>query len=257
MSLHRQDLCKLCCCYYVDYIGLAYVKVCILNYMSVRVHFFQNNEYYHVYNRGNSKQIIFLDEQDYKVFQQYLYTMNMERRITSREVGEASYSYTRDKELVSIGAYCLMPNHFHILLIQKEENGISKFLQKLSTAYVMYFNKKYKRTGSLFEGKFKSKHVTDDAYLKYLYSYIHLNPLKLVNSNWKSDINFGKLIKNNDLKYSVEYPYSSIGYYLFKNLEENKILNISNFPNYFQTKEKFLKEVILWIKLSDYLGRFT
>lgn len=221
--------------------------------MTKRIYPFVNDEYYHVYNRGNSKQIIFIDEQDYKVFQQFLYLMNMEQRITSREVGDASYSYVRDKELVHIGAYCIMPNHFHILLTQKEDNGVSKFLQKLSTAYVMYFNQKYKRTGGLFEGRFKSKHVSDDIYLKYLYSYIHLNPLKIINYNWKNDFKLDKSIKNKDLKFVMAYQYSSIGFYLDKDLEENKILDNSSFPNYFPTKEKFLKEIVSWIKLGDYL----
>lgn len=230
-----------------------YVNRCILINMTTRTHLLVNDEYYHVYNRGNSKQIIFIDEQDYKVFQQFLYLMNMEQRITSREVGDASYSYVRDKELVHIGAYCIMPNHFHILLTQKEDNGVSKFMLKLSTAYAMYFNQKYKRTGSLYEGAFKSKHVNDDTYLKYLYSYIHLNPLKLVNSKWKDDIKLGKSIKSNDLKYVTEYQYSSIGYYLKKDLIENMILNLSDFPNYFPTNERFLKEIISWIRLKDYL----
>lgn len=221
--------------------------------MSNRKHFFVEGEYYHVYNRGNSKQIIFLDEQDYKVFKFYLYIMNMEKRITSREVGTASYSYVRDSVLVDIGAYCLMSNHFHILLTQKSENGISKFIQKLSTAYAMYFNQKYKHTGSLFEGKFKSKYIDNDIYLKYIYSYIHLNPLKLVNPNWKNDFKMGKSIQNNHLQFVLGYLYSSIGYYVGKDLLENKILETSNFPVYFLTKEKFLKEITSWIRSGDYL----
>lgn len=86
--------------------------------MANRPHSLLENEYYHIYNRGNSKQVIFLDQQDYLLFQHLLYLMNMEKRITSREIGEATYSYPRGEPLVSIGAYCLMPNHFHILVKQ-------------------------------------------------------------------------------------------------------------------------------------------
>ncbi len=79
-----------------------------------------------------------------------------------------------------------MPNHFHILFKQEKEQGITTFMQKLSTAYVMYYNKKYKRSGGLFEGKFKSKYAGEDRYLKYLFSYIHLNPLKILDKIGKN-----------------------------------------------------------------------
>ncbi len=77
-------------------------------------------------------------------------------------------SLPRGNQLVSIGAYCLMSNHLHLLLREEEESGISLFMQKVSTAYTMYFNRKYKRTGSLFAGRFKAQHAGNDNYLKYL-----------------------------------------------------------------------------------------
>ena len=80
-----------------------------------------------------------------------------------------------------------MPNHFHILVKEKIENGISKFMGKLTTGYSMYFNKRYDRTGSLFQGVFKSVHADSDEYLKYLFAYIHLNPIKLINPEWKEN----------------------------------------------------------------------
>src|SRR3989338_5483185 len=78
-----------------------------------------------------------------------------------------------------------MPNHFHLLLKEIEMGGISQFMGKLSTAYSMYFNKKYERTGSLFEGRFKSSRIANDNYLHYLFAYIHLNPIKLIEPMWK------------------------------------------------------------------------
>ena len=213
--------------------------------MANRNHVLVTGEYYHIYNRGNSKQDIFLDTQDYVVFQQFLYLMNMEKRIIIREVGQSAYSYKREEPLVSIGTYCCMPNHIHILLKQEKENGITKFMQKLSTAYVMYFNKKYRRTGGLFEGTFKSKWVGGDAYLKYLYSYIHLNPAKLQNSSWKEDLKIGKKI---DSSYVLSYSFSSILDYLDVIRNENTILNKSAFPSYFSIREDFLKEMMSWFK---------
>ena len=215
--------------------------------MANRNHTLVTGEYYHIYNRGNSKQNIFLDTQDYVIFQQFLYLMNMEKRITSREVGQSAYSYERDETLVSIGAYCLMPNHIHILLKQEQENGTSKFMQKLSTAYAMYFNKKYTRTGGLFEGAFKSKWVNEDIYLKYLYSYIHLNPTKLQNPSWKEDIKIGKKI---DTKYILKYTFSSVLDYIGVLRNENIILNKDAFPVYFSKKDYFLKDTMSWFKLD-------
>jgi len=133
--------------------------------------------------------------------------------------------------LVDIGAYCLMPNHFHILLKEKTENGISKFMKKLSTGYSMYFNKRYERTGRLFEGTFKSVHADSDEYLKYLFAYIHLNPIKLINPVWKEE----------GIRNSVEaklflsgYSFSSYLDYTMKarnngKRPESKILNRKRF----------------------------
>ena len=149
--------------------------------MSTRSTIFAEGEYYHIYNRGNSKQTIFHDAQDYEHFINLLSVLNTESRMRLKR---ASNQSLKEDGVISIGAYCLMPNHFHILITQKKEYGISTFMQKVSTAYVMYYNKKYKRTGGLFEGKFKSKYVEGDTYMKYLFSYIHLNPLKILDKNW-------------------------------------------------------------------------
>jgi putative transposase len=81
--------------------------------------------------------------------------------------------------LVVVIAYCLMPNHFHLVLYEKVENGISTFMQKLGTAYTMYFNKKYERSGGLFTKPFRSRHVDDESYLKQVTEYIHMNPVEL------------------------------------------------------------------------------
>ena len=106
------------------------------------------DEYYHVYNRGVEKRTIFIDDVDHKRFMALLYLCNSQKNVhvqTLREEKQEVYSVDRGHTLVSIGAYCLMPNHFHVLCKEKEEGGISKFMGKLCTAYAMYFNKRYKR----------------------------------------------------------------------------------------------------------------
>ena len=169
---------------------------------------FAAGEYYHLYNRGNSKQQIFHDEEDHKRFIHLLFACNQAGNFKSDDLtsSQGLLSIHIKNPIVSIGAYCLMSNHFHLLIIGKEDSSISKFMQKLITAYVMYYNKKYKRTGSLFEGRFKSEHLNSDKYLKYIYSYIHLNPLKLVDKNWKTN---GLISKNESWTFLNKYYYSS------------------------------------------------
>ncbi len=201
-------------------------------------------EYYHVYNRGNSKQVIFHDEQDHRYFMNLLIVMNNEKRTKARNfTKDSTIDQKAEQKMVSIGAYCLMPNHFHILFKQEKEHGITMFMQKLSTGYVMYYNKKYKRSGGLFEGKFKSKYAGEDRYLKYLFSYIHLNPLKLLDQNWKRS-------GLNKIKYDflMNYKYSSYNEY-YKN--EYEYINKEAFPGYFPDRVSFVKEITSWISLGE------
>jgi len=217
--------------------------------MTNRNHVLTTGEYYHIYNRGNSKQNIFLDTQDYIIFQQLLYLMNMERRIALRDVTGSVYSYERTTPLVSIGAYCLMPNHVHILVKQIGNGGISKYTQKLFTAYAMYFNKKYIRSGGLFEGVFKSKHVTNDLYLQYLFAYIHLNPIKIHNVSWKEDIKRGKKVNPN---HALLYPFSSILDYLDQERIESRILKKSDFPFSFKDSKEMMRNILSWFRHPNF-----
>ena len=220
--------------------------------MSMRKVSFVKDEYYHIYNRGNSKQKIFHDTEDYLRIVNLFYLCNSENNfkffILNRGRSNDPYLFERGKQLVSVGAYCIMPNHFHILITEKQEGGISKFMQKLTTAYVMYYNKKYKRTGSLFEGKFKSGYIDNDRYLKYLFSYIHLNPIKLLQTDWKE-----KGIKNKKqaLEYLNKYKYSSFFDYLNINRKQNNILNKESFPNYFENQKIFEEEIFEWLGYRD------
>ncbi len=203
-------------------------------------------EFYHIYNRGNSKQKIFHDQQDYDRFLFLLFICNSGHRFNVFNLirDGSSYDAERGKNLVNIGVYCIMQNHFHILITETVEGGISRFMQKLSTAYVMYYNQKYKRTGSLFEGKFKAEHAVNDRYLKYLFSYIHLNPIKLLEPKWKE---LGIKSKGKAVNYLKSYRYSSFEDYLAEDRAEAVILNKESFPGYFPTVKTFINEIFDWI----------
>lgn len=212
------------------------------------------DEYYHIYNRGTDKRVIFKDIHDYDRFLALLYVCNNKKPVDiNRHFQEGRafhelFSLNDVDNLVYVGAYCLMPNHFHILIREKEEGGITKFMGKLSTAYSMYFNKKNSRTGALFEGRFKARHVDTDEYLKYLFAYIHLNPVKMIDSEWKNnDINDREKTK----EYLEQYKYSSYQEYLGTTRKENKIIKKDIFPEYFvkpQDFESFIKD---WLSFKD------
>ena len=147
---------------------------------------FANGQYYHIYNRGVDKREVFLDEADFHRFIISMILLNDERdglmeqwRNIKKENTEMQFSDFRRlnlrKPLVEFVVYCLNPNHYHFALRQLEENGIKKFMQRLGTAYAMYFNKKYKRSGALFQGTFKAIHVDSNDYLLYLSAYINKN----------------------------------------------------------------------------------
>lgn len=213
--------------------------------MSLRKTNFVSGEYYHVYNRGTNKQEIFHDGADFHRFLKLLYTANSEKNLVIRDFSKEIYQLKRGERLVSLGAYCLMPNHFHILITQTEKGDIAKFMHKLCTAYSMYYNNKYQRTGKLFEGKFKSEYADNDRYLKYLFSYIHLNPLKIKDPDWKNK-GAGKWAKD----FLDTYKFSSYADYLGKEREDKVILDRSDFPDYFPTQNSFQREMADWINLA-------
>jgi len=139
------------------------------------------NGYYHVYNRGVEKREIFLDEQDYKVFlhflKQYLSPPSPKDLLLAGLHPDGEHPPQTIHDQVHLLAYCLMPNHFHFLLKQITIDGMTKLLRRVCTNYVMFFNKKYKRVGTLFQGIYKAVSVETDEYLLHLSRYIHLNPV--------------------------------------------------------------------------------
>lgn len=220
--------------------------------MSTRKITFAEGEYYHIYNRGNDKRTIFHDKKDYQYFLWLLYLANQHQKAPlsrlTRTKGYIPFEEERSTQIVSIGAYVLMPNHFHILITEKQKEGISKFMQKVTTGYVMYYNNRYKRSGGLFEGKFKAQHANSDRYLKYLFSYIHLNPVKLIDATWKE-----KGIKHlkKTLEFLKGYQYSSFNDYQNEARPQQVILHKKDFPNYFSIKKDFYKEIVSWLRYKN------
>lgn len=144
------------------------------------------NGYYHIYNRGVEKRQIFLDEQDCKVFLRYvkLYLSPVEElteqsRLEMRIQRFIPLNLSKEIDLL---AFTLMPNHIHLQVKQHTIDGIIKFTRRLFTSYVMYFNTKYKRVGSLFQNRYKAALIDKDIYLLHLSRYIHLNPIRITNS---------------------------------------------------------------------------
>lgn len=210
---------------------------------------FEENEIYHIYNRGVEKRNVFLNNRDYLRFVNNLFEFNDQNHVLN------SFYYTKSvqpievqpryfnkskKSLVEVLVFTLMPNHFHLILKQKTENGIIKFMQKLGTGYTMYFNKKYNRVGSLFQGRFKAVLVSKDSHFIHLPFYIHSNPLDLNKSNEFSTI-------MSSIKFLENYRWSSFKDYIGEN----------NFPiitsretilEFFGGEKEYKKATIEWLE---------
>ena len=137
---------------------------------------FKKDSYYHVVNYGVDKRTIFEDEEDFRTFLYYLKVYLLPKNVIEKmqNLPKRMLSKSRNGE-VELIAYSLMPNHFHMLLIEKEIGGISLFMKQLSNAYTKYFNERHNRSGSLFEGPFKAAEIKPDD-LTQVVRYIHLSP---------------------------------------------------------------------------------
>ena len=219
--------------------------------MSTRKFTFALGEFYHLYNRGVDKRTIYLNPDDHKRFVELLFLVNSSKSLDFRTVREevvSVFDFDCGEPLVAIGAYCLMPNHFHILATPLVEHGLTTFMNKLGTSYSMFFNKKYKRTGALFQGKFKAEHANTDEYLKYLYAYIHLNPVKLIDKDWKEQ---GSKDAAKSFNFAASFQYSSLSDYLGQKRDETKILDPKPFPEYFLTPPDIKNELFEWLTYNE------
>jgi putative transposase len=195
-----------------------------------------------------------MESHDYNRFKALLYACNSTNPVNISEHLQKGRSFfelfeiDRAETLVDIIVYCLMPNHFHLLIREKSERGIQKFMMKLSTGYSMYFNKKNDRSGALFESRFKAKYVDTDEYLKYLFAYIHLNPVKIIDPLWKENG-----IKNRAAaqEYLKNYEHSSYFDYQGVARLEAKIINREAGPEYFITAKDFDDFVNDWLTFKE------
>ncbi|MFA5877412.1 MAG: transposase [Candidatus Paceibacterota bacterium] len=204
---------------------------------------------YHVLNRGVEKRDIFMDNGDRVRFVHELYEFNDTRPAnnTSRKMNDlVGRSFERER-LVDIHGWCLMKNHYHLLLSERMEGGLTKFLMKLNVGYAKFFNEKYKRSGYLFSGRTKKVLIENDAQFNYILHYIHLNPLDYLKGAEEWRIRSKGKIKNSKepLAYLKSYRWSS---YLDYIGEENfpSLLTTSLFGNtsggYEKTIAKYLKD---------------
>ena len=198
------------------------------------------DSYYHIYNRGNAKQDIFLEPDDYRFF-----LLRIVQNIFPDKFENHRTPPLPDKAF-SLTSYCLMPNHFHLLVREKEEGNISRFMQKLATGYTMYFNTKRERSGSLFEGTFKARHVDDDRYLKYVIAYINLNPIKLIEPSWKET---GIKDRKKAEKFLEHYRYSSYLDHLQQGRVEKCIINPEVLLEY-EDLHNFKESVTEWLSYN-------
>lgn len=164
------------------------------------------SQFYHIYNRGSEKRDIFTNPRDYRRFQKtfYYYQFLGPKPSFSRYSKSDLNLFRPDpgKKIVDIICYCLMPNHFHFLIRQIKEGGISNFISQLSNSYTKYFNTKYARVGPLLQGAFKAVLIESDEQLVHLSRYIHLNPIV---SGLTSNIN--NYLWSSYLEYINEYKF--------------------------------------------------
>ena len=216
---------------------------------------FVENQIYHIYNRGVEKRDIFLDDKDYLRFIHDLFEFNDRDpafnvayyfNSKSKEVKSQYLGKERKprKLLVEILLFTLMPNHFHLLLKQKQENGIVKFMQKLGTGYTNYFNKKYDRVGGLSQGRFKAVLINEEAHLIHIPFYFHTNPIDLIygsstSIDWRGQIEF---LENYRWSSFLDY----IGKKNFPSVTSRKFL-----LEFWGGEKEYRKETEKWLRERD------
>ena len=190
---------------------------------------FELGEWYHCFSRGVEKRKVFENGLDANRFLMLLYLANGTKPIqifnTYKPELSKALKTDRGTPIVAVSAYCLMPNHFHLLLKEVVEGGISSFMRKLGIAYTMYFNEKNERVGNLFVKPFRSRRIGTDRYFQRVLQYIHCNPAELYEPAWKS----GSVRNIRTLeKKLVDYPYSSLRNYSLPK-SNNRILSKDGF----------------------------
>ena len=186
-------------------------------------------EIYHLLNRGVDKREIVIDEEDRVRFLHDLFVMNDQEDVINFGLPDRQVQRNPRKLLVHLLAFCLMGNHYHLLISEAMAGGMSLFMKKLNMGYARYFNEKYERSGALWQGKNKKKIIQQDAHFLYIPYYIHLNPLDFYMPEWRQG---GVKEPEKALQYLCEYRWSSHIDYLGE----------KNFPSL--TEREFLTETL-------------
>lgn len=211
--------------------------------MPYRITPFVNDEFYHLYNRGLEKKDVFNNQRDYSRFLQALFYYQIANPKPKFSTYRQSKTFPIDpsKKIVEIICYCLMPNHFHLLVKQIKEGGISEFMRKFIHSYTKYRNVKYNMQRPVFQGIFKAVRIETDEQLVHISRYVHLNPLVSL------------LVKDLDL-----YPWSSYKTYVGLDndprLAKKEILNFFKSPKYYQ---KFVLDQADYGKVLELLKHST
>lgn len=209
----------------------------------------------HVLSRGVDKRKIFLDDGDHFRFIHDLFEFNDTESANniwyyfrpSSDIVSRYNEKRKRKLLVDILAFCLMPNHYHFMLAERMEKGISFFMKKLNIGYAKYFNQKYKRKGTLFEGRYKSVPLTSEAHFIHLPYYIHLNPLDLIMPEWRT----GKIASTREaMKFLEGYRWSSFPDYIGKK-NFPSVISKDFLSEYFGGPKEYKKDTVKWLKDRD------
>lgn len=247
--------------------------------MSIKVEPFTVGNFIHAYNRGNKKEPIFFSKTDYWRFLRELRFFNDQRDISEfargltdlitlqKEIlqgldpceGHNTFEWREEwgeqQPLVEILSYCLMPNHFHLLLREIIPNGISKFMKKIGGGYTVYRNSKSKDVGRIFQGQYRGKTVNDVAYLQYLDAYIQvMNPFELFEGGISAAMNdFDKAFQ-----FALDYPFCSLGEAC--GLRNLGIVKRNYFKDTFEdlaSYKEFCRDALLVRGIRGYLGKLT
>jgi putative transposase len=200
-------------------------------------------ELYHALNRGVDKRILFMDGRDRSRFVAGLELFNDTKSIDNlHRTLDVGPTRSNKKPLVQIHGWCLMKNHYHLLLSEVEEGGITKFLMKLNVGYAKYFNKRHGRSGTLFQSRTKKVLIQKDAHFLHILNYIHLNPLDYSRDsrNWR-----GGTVSNSSqaLEQLRKYRWSSYHNYC-SNSGFSNITTTELFEDVFTDYPKQLKEYL-------------
>lgn len=209
--------------------------------------FFAGREYYYLHNEGSDKRVILSSQEDFDRFEAYLYLLNAieSPRAANLFVGgrqKEIFTTARGEKLVAIGVFALVPHGFHILATPLVDGGIGKFMQKVQTAYTMYFNAKYGRTGRLFHSAYRAEELDTEEKLKRMYAYIHLHPASIFDARWE-DAQGTELARF--AVRAMEYRYSSAGEYA---REHFVITDPKEFPAFMRRTKDVQAHYALWMK---------